>query len=99
MTTIRGLRQAANQLKALRQQSANITRQVLSQIGDEVLAEAKAAAPHDQGQLIASMGKELPADRLAVIVYATAKHAPYIEFGTGPFVKVPSGYEDYAMTF
>lgn len=99
MAAIKGMRQAINQLRRLREDSANATRQVLSEVGDTILAEAKAAAPRKDGALISSGGKELPEDRLSVVVYFGAKHAPYIEFGTGPFVEVPNGYEDYAMTF
>jgi len=32
-------------------------------------------------------------------VGATAFHAPYVEFGTGLKVKVPQGYEEFAMQF
>jgi hypothetical protein len=32
-------------------------------------------------------------------LFNTMEYAPYVEFGTGAFVKVPTGLEDYAMQF
>jgi len=37
--------------------------------------------------------------RIIYTVGSHLKYAPYVEFGTGGLVSVPSGYEDFAMQF
>lgn len=97
MAAIKGLRQALNQLKRLKQQSEQIVQNVLNEELETVLQEAKSAAPVNSGDLVASGGKEV--NGLRGVVYFGAKHAPYVEFGTGPLTEVPVGFEDYARTF
>ena len=38
-------------------------------------------------------------DRLGAMVYAGKHYAPYVEFGTGKYVRVYPGYESYAWQF
>lgn len=98
MAAIKGLQQALNQLRNLRADSENLARQVLEEETSIILAEAKSAAPIDTGDLVNSGGKEVAANGISGTVYFEAKHAPYVEFGTGPLTQVPVGYEDYAYT-
>jgi HK97 gp10 family phage protein len=38
-------------------------------------------------------------DKIMYTVGSRLKYAPYVEFGTGGTVNVPSGYEDFAIQF
>ena len=40
-----------------------------------------------------------PISELTYTVEAKAKYAPYVEFGTGGLVDIPTGYEQYAAIF
>lgn len=73
----------------------------LKRIGNEILADAVANVPVDTGELRNSAGIETrwEEDTLIVTVFFSALYAAYVEFGTGEFVDVPGGFEDYAMTF
>lgn len=57
--------------------------------------EAIQAAPVDMGFLRASGYSEI--DGLEGVVGFKAHYAPYVEFGTGGLVDVPSGLEEYAI--
>ena len=74
----------------------------LTAIGNEILRDAVAHVPVDTGELRDSAGIEVvweDDDTLSVTVFFSAYYAAYVEFGTGDFVSVPEGVEDYAMTF
>lgn len=49
------------------------------------------------GNLLSSISAD--GSGLEVEIVAAKFYAPYVEFGTGERVKVPSGLEDYAMQF
>lgn len=57
--------------------------------------EAVQSAPVDMGFLRASAYSEV--DGLEGVVGFKANYAPYMEFGTGGTVDVPSGLEEYAI--
>lgn len=57
--------------------------------------EAVQAAPVDMGFLRASAYSEV--DGLEGVVGFKVNYAPYMEFGTGGAVDVPSGLEEYAI--
>lgn len=73
----------------------------LTAIGNEILRDAVAHVPVDTGELKQSAGIETrwEEDALIVSVFFSARYAAWVEFGTGAFVDVPSGLEDYAMEF
>jgi HK97 gp10 family phage protein len=98
MSTIRGLDAT---LEAMRQAQREIERKVegkVAQIAYEIHAEAVSNVPVDTGQLKQSGRVELKSKLTAAITF-NAKHAPYIEFGTGANVKVPVEWGDYALQF
>ncbi len=45
------------------------------------------------------MVSQYSSDKMSFDITVNAKYAPYIEFGTGKFVRVLSGYEECAMQF
>ena len=66
----------------------------------KIQSDAKRAAPVNLGQLRNSIILNPDSDNsLTYIVAATASYAPYIEFGTGGKVSIPSGFEDDAAKF
>lgn len=78
-----------------------IIEQELVKIGNEILRDALANVPVDTGELKESAAIETSweDDTITVTVFFSALYAAYVEFGTGDFVSVPDGLEDYALTF
>jgi hypothetical protein len=66
-----------------------------------MLAEqlAKAKAPVKYGFHAQNIGHEEINDGFGTKLYANAKYAAYLEFGTGGNVDVPKGFEDLAIGF
>lgn len=71
--------------------------ELLHETIQNIETEATASAPVDLGILRSSINGEV--DKLNGVVGSTVRYSPYIEFGTGGLVDVPSGLEDYAMKF
>ena len=68
-------------------------------VSNDILNEAKSNAPVDLTNLVKS-GRAEPIDGgLGGKITFSIKYAPYVEFGTGGLVVVPSGWEDFAMQF
>jgi hypothetical protein len=65
----------------------------------EVAYDAKRDAAKDLGSLVQSIGQEYESSKLEGTVFANAKHAPYIEFGTGGLVEIPEGFTEMAAQF
>jgi len=83
-----------------------IERQLIRETGDavqetvlEVAYNAKRDAPVDLGTLRQSINTEYSSTNLEGTISANAKHAPFIEFGTGGLVEVPEGFEEMAIGF
>lgn len=62
---------------------------------NKIATRAKRKAPSNFAQLRNSIGSEKESN-LRYTIYATAYHAPYIEFGTGPKTKVPDELTEVA---
>ena len=65
----------------------------------EILNEAKENTPIDTGVLRGSGSMEITDNGMNAKVSFSAEYAPFIEFGTGGFVTVPTGWEDFAIQF
>jgi phage gpG-like protein len=61
--------------------------------------EAKRDAPVRTGELQRSIYKEVKDYEASVGVPNDIDYAPYVEFGTGTKVDVPTGLEEYALQF
>ena len=65
--------------------------------------DAKSNCPVDLGSLKQSITTEIFTDKIGGRVVCMENLDPpigaYIEFGTGQFVEIPPGLEEYAMTF
>lgn len=53
----------------------------------------------DNGDIQKSGSAEFDKSKLEGQVEFRSRHAPFVEFGTGVYVDVPDGLEDYAMNF
>lgn len=96
---INGLAALQNKLKNL---SGNIKSEAIEDIqdaADAIVIKAGNAAPVDLGVLKQNIGNEPKNGGLDYIVFANAEYAPYVEFGTGTEINIPSGLSDYAKQF
>lgn len=59
---------------------------------------ARANAPHKFGHHARNIGS-LPNNWHSVRLFANAKYAPYLEFGTGGLVNIPKGWSRVASQF
>ena len=66
---------------------------------DETYRNAISQVPVDTGELKRSGGLLTLNGGKQAKVYFKAFYAPFVEFGTGDFVEVPSGLEKYANQF
>lgn len=92
-------------IDGLLQKLRSLPQQITDSVGAEIqvgaqriAAEAKAAAPGDQGFLRNMIGA-VKIDALTWEVYSGAIYSPYVEFGTGAQVEIPAGLEDFAAQF
>lgn len=96
---IKGLAGVMREIKNLEKNANKATNRGLAKVARMIQSDAKAKVPVDQGVLKNSINIELLPEEIKAKIYASAKYAPYQEFGAGPFTEVPAGYEDYAMEF
>ena len=71
--------------------------EILTETVQNIETDATSMAPVDLGILRSSINGEV--DGLNGVVGSTVRYSPYIEFGTGGLVDVPTGLEDYAIKF
>lgn len=97
--TVKGLDTLLRDLKAFDPKA--IVAKKLEDIGNEILQNAVANAPSRASELKNSAKTivRFEDDSFIVTIQFTAEYAAYVEFGTGDYVDVPSGLEEYAMTF
>jgi HK97 gp10 family phage protein len=80
----------------------NLTKGVAEEISASTLKierDAKRNAPVNLGTLRRSIHAESLLNGLTGKVIVDASYAPYVEFGTGGKVSIPSGYESFAMQY
>jgi len=91
-----------NLMKRLKTIEDNLTKGVAQEISASSLKierDAKRNAPVNFGTLRRSIHAESSVNGLTGRVIVDASYAPYVEFGTGGKVSVPSGYESFALQF
>lgn len=96
MFKVRGLNEVLKEIRQLRQ-ADKVVEDELQNIANAILQGALQKVPVDKGDLKASAYVN-KIDNGWVVGFS-AKYAPYQEFGTGPYVEVPTGFEDFAMEF
>ena len=72
---------------------------VVNEAALNIQRKAKRRTPVDTGRLRASIHVKHFNNGLASEVGSDVEYAPYVEFGTGGFVEVPQGAQDYANQF
>lgn len=96
---LNGLKQVQSSIRKLDRGSEKAINKGVQQIARSILKSALSRVPENQGLLKSSLGMEQNTDDMSAKVYADILYAAYVEFGTGGFVEVPKGMEDYAMEF
>lgn len=91
-------------IKRLGKLSPKIAKEVALEVNASALAiqsKAKRDVVVDNGTLRNSIQlKEVNVGTKIVYTVGSAlKYAPYVEFGTGGLVKIPAGFEDFAIQF
>jgi HK97 gp10 family phage protein len=68
----------------------------------KIQSDAKKLAPVNLGTLrnsIQLVEQSISQSKFVYTIGSTVKYAPYVEFGTGGKVSIPTGYESYASQF
>ena len=94
-------------IKRMGKLAPEIAKEVAMEVNASALAiqskarRSVASNSTDKGRLVGSIQlKEInKGDKVVYTVGSRLKYAPYVEFGTGGTVNVPSGYEDFAIQF
>lgn len=95
---ISGLKELEKKLSKLGKDTEDTTANEINNSAINIMRNAKRNVVVDNGFLRNSISFE-PLSKLTYTVEAKAKYAPYVEFGTGGLVTIPSGYEQYAAIF
>lgn len=96
---MKGLEALKAKLKALEPRATNKVKFAVASSGSDIKLGAINKVPVDLGKLKQSVYLVFKEGGLVAEVGASEFYAPYIEFGTGQFVKVPKGFEKLAMEF
>lgn len=98
MNTVYGLQDTLRLLSQYGDRVGNEVSKDLIETAYEIHAEAVQKAPVNLGALKQS-GFVEPISPFKVEITFSAEYAPFVEFGTGGEVDVPSGWEDFAIQF
>lgn len=97
---VKGVGDTIRQINKFGHDAMRLAVAVTNQTAEAITNEAKVRSPVDLGALRQSIGHTTA--RLAYnrsIVYATAKYAPYQNWGTGGLVDVTPEFKELAMQF
>jgi HK97 gp10 family phage protein len=95
---VQGLDSLLKKMEGLRKEVEDRVDEEMDLLVEDIEADAKSLVPVDLGALKSSI-RPAANERLHKEIIVGERYAPYLEFGTGKFVEVPSGLEDYAMTW
>lgn len=98
MNTVTGLAETLQRLSNYAQETRKKASQDIIETAYEIHEDSTQAVPVDLGNLKQSGFVEVKSELDAEITY-NADYAPFVEFGTGGEVKVPSGWGEFAMQF
>ena len=99
MSQVTGLQETLAGLSTFENLLIEKVKQEIAFTALEVLNEAKSNTPIDTGILRGSGSMDVKDNGLSATVSFSAEYAPFVEFGTGGEVQVPSGWEDFAIQF
>ena len=98
-THIKGIPELRKKLNNVDVIATRKTQFAVASSTQQVVLKAQTIVPVNLGKLKQSIKAEYKNNNLKGIISATESYAPYVEFGTGQFVKVPKGFEKMAMSF
>jgi HK97 gp10 family phage protein len=98
---IQGIDTLLSNFKNVEKKVADGVKDVVNESALKIQSDAKKLAPVNLGNLRNSIYLKESAENGSFVytVGAAASYAPYVEFGTGGKVAIPTGYADYAMQF
>lgn len=94
---IKGLDKLQKKIDKLPKDLVDETDGYVENICKKIQENAQNKAPNDKGALRQSI--EVTGARLSYRIHARAHYAPYVEFGTGTNLGIPSRLSDYARQF
>ena len=94
-----GIESLQNALKKLDEKLVKEVSNEINASSLKIQSDAKRLAPVNMGYLRNSIVLDGQIGSLTYNVEARMPYAPYVEFGTGGKVSIPTGYEDYASIF
>lgn len=89
--------EAIAQLQQLQKDSKGAMKRAEFRLANDIALDAIANVPERTGKLAESIGIDESGD--TTTAYVGASYAPYVEYGTGPLVSIPSGLEEDARQF
>ncbi len=97
--TVKGMQALKAKLRNLDAQVTTRTKFAVAKATQNIQLKAVLIVPVDKGKLKQSIKAKIDKNGLIGRISATEDYAPYVEFGTGQFVKVPEGFDKMAMSF
>lgn len=94
---VTGIKEAVSALEDYKKTKTEELEDAVDEATINVERGAKKKAPVDTGRLRSSIHRT--ANGLSGVVFTNVEYAPYMEFGTGSEVDIPSGLEEYAKQF
>jgi len=93
------LAQAIDNVRSYAMAKRQLIREQVARSALQIEQNTKRETPVDTGRLRASYTILFRFDKMGAEVGSNVEYAPYVEFGTGTSVEIPSGLETYAATF
>lgn len=99
--TVLGIPELIARLNRISDEGKRQTVAIISSVADLIVADAKANAPADLGTIRQNIGKDVKTDgdKTYAVVFSAAPESPFMEFGTGGKVIIPTEMADLAATF
>lgn len=94
---VEGNKAAIKALDTASKEATNFLEEEIHKTGEDILIKAQNRVPVDTG-FLKNSGYEIK-EQLSSEVGFRVHYSPYVEFGTGGLVDVPSGLENYAIQF
>lgn len=99
--TVLGIPELIARLNRISDEGKRQSIAIISSVADLIVVDAKANAPADLGTIIQNIGKDVKTDgdKTYAVVFSAAPESPFMEFGTGGKVIIPTEMSDLAASF
>lgn len=95
----KGLDKLMRQIDTFGVDAQRMTKAIVQSTATEVVTKAKRLAPKNLGKLAQSIGKEEENQGFVARIFAGEYYAPFVEFGIGAKVKVPTELKSMALKY